>query len=198
MNIALLDFIVNGVLFWIAISLLVMQAITIVFHKDVSNIRTAPAIRDKIIEKLKEDCASKNKKSYTVVDLGCGNGSMTRAIARAMPEAKVIGIECAPHTYAIANFLKRRAKLNNLEYKRMDFFNYDLSDADAVTVYMIPSVMERLGKKLHAETKPGTLITCNKFHLRDGWEPVESLRVKTRYLHQGDLHIYKATPIAAP
>ncbi|MDD3287378.1 MAG: methyltransferase domain-containing protein [Alphaproteobacteria bacterium] len=185
------DFFVNVVLFWTFMFLLALQAYNILFHKDVPNIRTAPAIRKKIIDLLKTDFEARKISPYTIVDLGSGNGLFTREIAQALPQARVIGIEITRQSVMWSNWRKRRAKINNLEYRRMDFLLYDFSEADAVVMYLVPRFMNSLGKKLHEEAKSGTLITSNKFSLGDGWVPEETMRIKTLYFHQGELRVYR-------
>jgi hypothetical protein len=58
-------------------------------------------------------------------------------------------------------------------------------------MYLIPPLMKPVGEKLHKEARSGTLVLSNKFQLGDGWIPEDTLRVKTLYLHQGNLHIYR-------
>ncbi len=185
------DFFVNHILFWICWGSLALMAYNIAVHKSVPNIRTAPAIRERVISLLQEDRAKRKLSSYTVIDLGSGNGQFTREIARAMPQAKVIGIEITRHTVLWANFMKRLARLDNLEYRHMNFLDFDFSVADAVVMYQMPHFMDGIGKKLHSEARSGTFITSNKFRIGDGWEPFETMRIKTLYLHQGYLHLYR-------
>src|SRR5262249_44423929 len=151
--------------FWFLVFMLVWQGYVLLFNGGVPNIRTAPAIRKKLIDLLKQDAEQKGKHPYTIIDLGSGNGLFTRQIARAMPEAKVIGLEFSPQQIWWSNFWKRWHKLDNLEYKRADFFTYDMSQADAVVMYLVVYLMENIGKKLHADLKPGTLVTSNRFKL---------------------------------
>lgn len=179
---------------WFFIVTYALQLYNVLVRKDIPNIRTAPALTDKIIELLKQDYEARKdtEKPYTIIDLGSGNGWLTRQIAKALPEAQVIGLELFRHTCAIARWRQRCAGLKNIEYVRTDFFKYDLSKASAITMYLLPYLMQRMGEKLHKETRPGTLITSNKFKLFDGWVPQESLQIKTLYLHQGKLHVYRS------
>lgn len=182
---------INTILFWTAFWLLAWNAYFLIFNKGIPNIRTAPAIRKKIIALLKEDFTARECKNYTIIDLGSGNGKFARQIARALPDARVIGIEISPLAYHPACWLKKLFRLHNLEFKRSDFFAYDLSEADAVVMYLNIYFMEKIGQKLHAEVKPGTLITSNHFKLGAGWEPVDSPRIQTLYPHQRTLHVYR-------
>lgn len=188
---ALLDFLVNKVLFWIFAVLMFLELWVILFHGGIPNIRTAPAIRKKFIALLQADAAKRGLTSYKVVDLGAGHGLMTREIARAMPQAQAVGLEMAKASVAWANWHKKREKLTNVEFVQTDFFAYDFSAPDAFVMYQHPFLMPRIAKKLREEAKSGTLILCNKFALGEGWEPVETMRVKTLYFHQGEIFIYR-------
>jgi len=186
---------IGQILFWSLATLLVVDLYFVLFHRGIPNIRTAPAIRKKMIELLKEDFARKGGKgaggrAYTIADCGSGNGLLTREIAKALPAAKVIGIEVTPQSLWWANMQKGIAKLGNLEYRKMNFFAFDFAEADAVTAYLIPTVLGDLGKKLQEELPTGGLALSNKFRL-GGWGGPETLRIKTLYPHQGNLHIYR-------
>lgn len=183
--------IINRFLFWIFVAVFTIDAYFILFHGGVPNIRTAPAIRKKIIKLLQDDCAAKKTESYRIIDLGSGNGAFTREIARALPQASVTGLEISKASLAWSRVMARKAGLKNLGYIKADFLTYDLSQGDAIVMYLLPSLMTPLGKKLAAETRPGTLITSNKFPLGAGWRPEQVLDIKTRYPHQRRLYIYR-------
>lgn len=180
----------NHFLFWAAIILLLWNVYMLIFNKGVPNIRTAPAIRAQIIELLKKDAAAKGKHGYTIIDLGSGNGLLTREIAQALPQAKVIGVEVSTSALKWSEKMRNGAGLKNLEYRKADFFEYDMSKADAIVLFLNVYMMGKIGKKLHQNTRKGTLITSNRFRLGDGWEPAETLEVKTWYPFQKRLHVY--------
>ncbi|MEJ0063513.1 MAG: class I SAM-dependent methyltransferase [Alphaproteobacteria bacterium] len=190
MSLPLVYAIIDKVLYWTFAFTYVWYAYYVIFHKNFPNIRTVPALTKKIIELLKQDFEAHQGGVYTIVDLGSGTGKLTREIAKAMPKAKVVGIERIWQTYMTAEWLRRWSRLDNLEYRKMDFFSYDLSSANVIVMYLLPYVMKDLSEKLHKEIKPGTLIIANKFALNHGWVP-ETLPVKTVFFHQKDLHIYR-------
>lgn len=177
--------------FWFLLLMLAWQAYNLIFNRGVPNIRTAPAVRRKIIEILKQDYAARGKKPYTIFDLGSGNGLFTREIAAALPEARVIGIEISAPQYAWSVKQKDKYKISNLAYEKADFLVRDLSEADAVVFYLVSTLMESLGKKLHQDLKPGALVTSNRFRLGDGWVPAEIIDVKTLYPHQKKVNVYR-------
>ena len=190
---SLLNFIVDKVLFGLLAILMVFEIYTVAFHGGVPNIRMAPAIRKTIIAHLQNDQKTRGITNYTIVDLGSGNGLLTREIARAMPDATVIGVELARQSVAWANLMKRLMRLPNLQYRHMSLFDFDLSTVNAVVTFQLPGLLDRIGQKLHAEAQVGTVIASNKFPLGDGWVPEQSLTIKTLYLHQGALFLYRKT-----
>lgn len=178
------------VLFVVALALLLWNVNIVALNRGVPNIRTAPAIRKKIIALLREHEAARADRTqpYVIYDIGSGNGLFSRQIAREMPQAKVVGIEISGPAYAWSVMMKRRLKIDNLHYKNADIFKSDISDANAVVLFFYQ--LDKLGKKLHEELKPGTLITSNKFRLGDGWTPAQSLKVWTLYPFQKRLFVY--------
>lgn len=188
-----LDFIVDKVLFWLLISLLVLEFYNLVFHKGIPNIRTAPAIREKIIALIKQDYEQRGSpSSYTIVDLGSGNGLFTREIAKELPRAKVVGLEIAKLSVLWSEKLKAYFGLKNLSYLRQDFLTYDFTESDVIVAYLLPWHMKKLSEKFEKETRAGTLIIANKFPLYDSWKTCEKTEtVKTLYFHQGTLHTYR-------
>ena len=171
--------------------MLIWQAYNLIFNRGVPNIRTAPAVRKKIVEILKQDFDASGRKPYTIFDLGSGNGLLTREIAAALPEARVIGIEISGPQYSWSMKQKEKLGLANLTYEKADFLKRDLSEADAVVFYLVSTLMESLGKKLHRDLKPGALIVSNRFRLGDDWQPQEVMEVRTLYPHQKKVNTYR-------
>ncbi len=59
-----------------------------------------------------------------VLDLGCGDGSLTASIADSVPEGFVIGIDSSEGMLNTANEIKR----DNLEFKLMDINNFNFNN----------------------------------------------------------------------
>jgi trans-aconitate methyltransferase len=179
----------NKVMFYISTYMYAWYAYIMVFNRGVPNIRTAPAIRKYIIDLLKEDAAARPA-PYVIYDMGSGNGLMTREMAKAMPETKIIGLEWSRQCLFWSRMMARLQRLQNVEYIRADFFKYGMSDASAVVIFLSIYEMGRMGEKLKRELKPGTLVTCNRFKLT-GWPDFTAVQVKTLYPFQKNLHIYR-------
>ena len=64
-----------------------------------------------------------------------------------------------------------------IEFVEGDLFEQDLSTATVITLYLLPSLNERLRPKLFRETRPGTRIVSNAFDMGD-WKADRTMTVK--------------------
>jgi SAM-dependent methyltransferase len=110
-----------------------------------------------------------------VVDLGSGDGKITIAAAKRGARAK--GIEYNPDLVELSKRNARAAGVN-VELVQGDIFETDFSDADVVTMYLLPTLNERLAPTL-LKMKPGTRIVSHQFAMGD-WEPDQEVEVGTR------------------
>ena len=182
---------INEILHWVCLYILLWYAYILIVNKGTPNITTAPAIRKKIIEILKQDADQKGKTPYTIIDMGCGNGAFVRQIAKNIPNSHVIGLEIDPVAYGKAIAGKKVSGLENIEYVKGSFYDYDLSGADAITLFHLGSSMPELREKISKELPQGALIAANRFPLGGDFEPTQSLDVKTFAPNQKELYIYK-------
>lgn len=102
--------------------------------------------------------------SATVYELGCGWGALLIALARAFPQARICGIEISPLPYWVARW--RTRKLPNVCLFRGNFHDCDLSDAQAVTCYLMIKPMPALAGLLDRMLKPGTPVVTVTFAFR--------------------------------
>jgi len=181
-----IDFI-NSILFWVFLFVLIWQAYYLLCGKGVPNISTAPAIRRAIIEKLKGLSAE----NPVIYDLGCANGQFTREIAKAMPHAQIIGIEISKIEYLQAIFFKKLLGIKNVTYIKSDFYDVDLSNANAIFMFQLGRDMGDMRPKLEKDLKPGTLVIANKFKIGGEWEPAEVITVKTLAPAQKTFYVYE-------
>ncbi len=111
------------------------------------------------------------RENEVVYDLGCGDGRVLIIAAKEFG-ARAIGIEIRRDLYE--QCLKRIRDLGlegRVQVYHGNFFEYDLSDADVVTLYLLTSVNERLRPKLERELRPGTRVVSHDFEV-PGWRPV--------------------------
>lgn len=108
-----------------------------------------------------------------VVDLGSGDGRIAIAAARDFG-ARALGIEYEAEMVDLARRNATRAGVpSRATFKQADIFQTDFSDATVVTMYLLPSLNEKLRPTL-LKMKPGTRIVTHAFTLGD-WEPDRSI-----------------------
>jgi hypothetical protein len=103
-----------------------------------------------------------------LIDLGSGDGRTV--IAAAKLGAKALGIEYNPDMVNLSN---KNAELAGVKDKvsfiKTDLFEYDLSEATVITMFLLPDINLKLRPKL-LDLKPGTRIVSNTFTMGE-WEP---------------------------
>jgi cyclopropane fatty-acyl-phospholipid synthase-like methyltransferase len=103
-----------------------------------------------------------------VYDLGCGDGRIV-VMAAQKYGARGVGIDLDPRRIAEANANAKAAGVTGrVTFVVGDVFTADFSDATVVTLYLLPSVNEKLLPKIKA-LKPGTRIVTHAFTFGDAW-----------------------------
>jgi len=106
--------------------------------------------------------------SDVVVDLGSGDGRTV--ISAAKRGATAFGVEYNPDMVALS---KRNAEKegvsNKAQFVQADLYEYDLSKATVITMFLLPEINLKLRPKL-LDLKPGTRIVSNTFTMGE-WEP---------------------------
>lgn len=105
------------------------------------------------------------KKGDYLIDLGSGDGRLVIAAA------KRYGAQ--GHGIDIQTDLVRKATesaaaegvADRVKFIAGDLFQADLSRADIVTIYLLPSIMDKLVPKLTRELKPGTRVVSHDYPL---------------------------------
>lgn len=101
---------------------------------------------------------AKVKKGDIIYDLGCGEGTALVTAAREFG-ATGVGIEIDPSRAFISKMKVKFFGLSDkIEIRRDSFWNYDLSKATVIFMYLIPKTLIKLRVKFLKELKPGTRI----------------------------------------
>ena len=92
-------------------------------------------------------------------DLGCGDGRLVVAAAKAGAIATGFEISLFPYLLAMLRVLfASRDVRKNIKIKFRDFWKEDLSDASVIYFFLMPKIFAKLEKKLLAELKPGAKV----------------------------------------
>ncbi|GHG70131.1 methyltransferase domain-containing protein [Comamonas sp. JC664] len=123
------------------------------------------------------------KPGDTVYDLGSGDGRIVISAVQKHGAKRAVGVDINPERISEANENAKQAGVKNkVEFREGDLFDANIGDASVVTLYLLPSVNERLKSKLLAELKPGTRIVSHSFDMGD-WEPTKTVQSEGRTLY---------------
>jgi precorrin-6B methylase 2 len=102
-----------------------------------------------------------------LIDLGSGDGRIV--IAAAKKGINAAGVEFNPDMveYSKKN-AEREGVADKTDFIKADFFEYDMSKATVITMFLLPELNRKL-KPLLLELKPGTRIITNSFSMQD-WQ----------------------------
>ena len=123
-----------------------------------------------------------------IVELGCGWGSLLPMLAQRYPDQKIIGFEHSPLPWLVAHL--RTLGYRNIEVRRQDFFQTNLSTAGLVFGYLYPGAMTRLSRHLRNQLSDGAVIISHTFHL-PGWQEVTEIRAND--LYQTPVFLYQVS-----
>jgi SAM-dependent methyltransferase len=86
-----------------------------------------------------------------VYDLGCGDGRLLFYCAKRHPQARFIGVERNVILVSYARLKKILFRAKNVEIRRGNIFDTDLTDATRIYVFLLPEVMRDIAPKLTAK-----------------------------------------------
>ena len=138
-----------------------------------------------------------------LIDLGSGDGRLVIAAA-ARHGARGLGVDIDGRLVDLAQRnAAREGVTDRVAFREQDLFHADLRDATVVTIYLLPSIMDRVAAKLRAELKAGTRVVAHDFPL-PGWrvERVQSFDVPEKrdytFNERATVYLYRAPGPPAP
>jgi SAM-dependent methyltransferase/transcriptional regulator with XRE-family HTH domain len=134
--------------------------------KDVVWVPTPEAMVERML-----DLAKVTPQDY-VIDLGSGDGR--NVIAAAKRGANALGVEYNPDMVALSKRLASDAGVSSkAQFVQGDMFLADISKADVMALFLLPSNLLRLRDKFY-QLRPGSRIVSNTFSIQD-WEADETV-----------------------
>lgn len=123
--------------------------------------------------------AAKLRPGNVVLDLGAGDGRLLFA-AIEQPDVYAIGYERQSERYGkLQSARNEHAARSRIVLHNVDLAEADLSQADAVFIYLLPASNEKLKGWLRSGMKPGARLISHDFTM-EGWEPSETIRVSAQ------------------
>jgi len=153
---------------------------------DVIFVPTPPKVVEKMLEMVKV------QKDDLLYDLGCGDGRIV-VMAAQQYGCKAVGYDIDPQRIkeSLENVEKNKVgHLVTIEQK--DIFALDLSDANVITLYLLPSLNVKLIPQLE-KLKPGSRIVSHDFDMR-GVKPDEVVTVTAEDGTQHQVYLW-TTPL---
>lgn len=105
------------------------------------------------------------------VELGCGNARVCRHLKKEQPDAHVVGVELSVLQYGVG-WLQNRLASSGVQMKLQNAFKHNLSDYDALYLFLMPETYEKIRPKLERELKPGSRVVSYVWPIF-GWEAVQ-------------------------
>lgn len=105
-----------------------------------------------------------------VYDLGCGDGRIVCAAAKAGADACGYEVSLFPFILATLRRLLQKER-SNIRIIYRDLWNADLRDADCVYFFLMPKVYPELQEKLRRELKTGAKVIAYVWPIK-AWTPL--------------------------
>jgi SAM-dependent methyltransferase len=110
------------------------------------------------------------KSGDMLIDLGSGDGRLVIAAARERG-AHGFGVEIDPRLVKLSNANAQRAGVaDRARFLQEDLFTTDISEANVLTLYLLPDVNLKLRPKILAELAPGARVVSHDYDMGD-WKP---------------------------
>ncbi len=139
--------------------LLVRQELRKYRAPDILYVPTPSRVVDKMLE------LAQVKKDDLVYDLGCGDGRIVVEAAKKYG-CRAVGYDINPVRVKEARENVEKNNVNHLvRIEREDVFTLDLSEANVITLYLLPSLNVKLIPQLE-KLKPGSRIVSHDFGMR--------------------------------
>jgi precorrin-6B methylase 2 len=161
-------------------------------HPDVIFVPTPPEVVAKMLE------LAKVTKDDVVYDLGCGDGRIV--VAAAKLGCKAYGFDVDPQRIKESKENVEKNGVGSLAtIEQKDIFTLDLSPANVITLYLLPSLNVKLIPQLE-KLKPGSRIVSHDFDMQ-GVTPDQTVEVNSENGAQHMVYLWttplkKETPTA--
>ncbi len=137
---------------------------------------TKRKLRKSIINKVDLDQDS------IIYDLGCGNGVILFDLEKKYPNAKLIGFEISIIPYLLA-VIKKISKKSKVKIKYKNLFKANISDADAIFIFLMAKNNKKIIKKLSKQVSDNCKI------ILEAW-PFEKIKAETIIHPEQSLPVY--------
>lgn len=139
---------------------------------------TQQAAIDIMITLIKAENSKHPNKLIKIYDLGAGAGGVALKLAKAFPQATVVGVEIAWPAWLYSIVRQKISRLNNVHFILSDFMKVNVANGDVIICYTSDACMGPMSEKFAKEAKQGGLIISNTFPLPTQWTPLQKIPVQ--------------------
>lgn len=157
----LLDFLIVAAMIWFCI-IVVRLLVSEEYRKYPPFVPSFGKEKSVLIEEVRK-VLKKSKKQLTILDPGCGTGTLLLSLSKEFPNHKFVGIEWNKIVAKICAIRAWRRK--NLEVVCDDMFKHDFGRADVIVCFLMPEMLDRFSKKLIADNVKKQIIFSNSFQI---------------------------------
>ncbi|BDD05654.1 SAM-dependent methyltransferase [Aureibacter tunicatorum] len=130
------------------------------------------------------------KDGETLIDLGAGDGR-SLILACQLADIKGVGYEISKEAQYIANQNIKEAGLDHkIKIIHENMLQADVSQADAVFLYLTRTMLGALSLKLENELKPGAKIVTHQFDL-PAWTAVKEIEFQYSNCMSEPIYLYR-------
>ena len=124
-----------------------------------------------------------------ILDLGCGNGWTLRRLWRSGLRGPFVGYEKAFVPWLMGWFWN---KLSYVPVKvvRQDFSQAPIEQAKGVYLFLLPSMLEKVGNMIKRRAKPGTVVVSAEFQI-PGWTPDQTHEARGVTRKKAKIYVYR-------
>jgi len=158
-------------------SILILAVIFWLFYTKFFGAEYYPT-RKKIMKRMLEFATLRD--DDVVYDLGCGDARLVVASAKYV--SKSVGIEIDPLRFIVSWLNVKLHRLKNARIVYGNFFNFKLSEASVIFLFLRQETNDKLKSKLKEELKPRTRIVSHHWKFT-GWKPVKQDKKLKVYLY---------------
>ena len=124
-----------------------------------------------------------------VYDLGSGDGRIV-IMAAEKYGAQAVGVELDEQRFKESSALiEERGLGKRAKIVRANLFETDLHPATVLTLYLLPSVNQRLRPRLENELRPGARVVSHNFSM-EGWKPDQVVTVNSENNMSHTVYLY--------
>lgn len=140
-------------------------------------VASSTSARQLIISRLRLEAEKKvgckNGEELRIVDLGSGSGDVLLEAAQKIRQVQATGYELNMWLVLLSRWRAYRQGIaSRVHFVWGDMWHAPLKNTDAIIVFGIPAIMNRIAGKIESEARNDCLVASNSFQI-DSWRPIE-------------------------